>query len=76
MTVVTIIEWVPALRPNDLNWIYLMLFPLLICNTYQLLILYSLIENSFKRKKIQKAEKLGPKLRPFAFFNLFPLYLY
>ncbi len=42
MTVVTIIEWFPALRINDKDWLYLMLFPLLICNAYQLLILHKL----------------------------------
>jgi KinB signaling pathway activation protein len=56
MTVVTIIEWVPALRPNDPNWVSLMLFPLLICNTYQLLILHSLIEKSSRERK-SKIEK-------------------
>ena len=56
MTVVTIIEWVPALRPNDPNWVYLMLITLLICNTYQLLILHSLNERSNKERK-SKMEK-------------------
>ena len=51
MTVVTIIEWVPALRPNDPNWVYLMLITLLICNTYQLFILHSLNERSNKERK-------------------------
>jgi len=39
MFVVTVIEWVPAIRANDGSWLYLMIFPLLICNAYQLLIL-------------------------------------
>src|SRR3954468_8339308 len=56
MTVVTIIEWVPALRPNDPNWVYLMLITLLICNTYQLFILHSLNERSNKERK-SKVEK-------------------
>ncbi|ANB61269.1 KinB-signaling pathway activation protein [Anoxybacteroides amylolyticum] len=43
MTVVTVIEWFPALRINDENWLYLMLIPLLVCNAYQLLILHKLI---------------------------------
>ncbi|MCZ0755218.1 KinB-signaling pathway activation protein [Anoxybacillus sp. J5B_2022] len=42
MTVVTVIEWFPALRINDENWLYLMLIPLLVCNAYQLLILHKL----------------------------------
>jgi len=51
MTVVTIIEWVPALQINDRNWLYLMLFPLLICNAYQLLVLPKLIADSHKGSK-------------------------
>ncbi|WP_078543111.1 KinB-signaling pathway activation protein [Litchfieldia alkalitelluris] len=39
MFVVSIIEWFPALRVDDQSWLYLMIFPLLICNAYQLLIL-------------------------------------
>jgi KinB signaling pathway activation protein len=42
MYVVTVIEWVPALRVNEESWLYLMLIPLLICNAYQLLILHKL----------------------------------
>ena len=42
MTVVTIVEWVPILRINDDNWTYLMIFPLLVCNAYQLFILHKL----------------------------------
>ncbi|KXG08778.1 hypothetical protein AT864_03058 [Anoxybacillus sp. P3H1B] len=46
MTVVTIIEWFPALRINDENWLYLMLIPLLVCNAYQLLILHKLTKDA------------------------------
>jgi KinB signaling pathway activation protein len=42
MVVVTIIEWFPVLRINEEGWLYLMLFPLLVCNAYQLLILHKL----------------------------------
>ncbi|MCM3006729.1 KinB-signaling pathway activation protein [Priestia koreensis] len=51
MIVVTIIEWVPALRANDTGWLYLMLYPLLICNAYQLLILPRLIQNSQRERR-------------------------
>lgn len=40
MIVVTIVEWFPALRVNASEYLYLMLIPLFICNTYQLLILH------------------------------------
>ncbi|MCC3358933.1 KinB-signaling pathway activation protein [Bacillus sp. REN16] len=39
MFVVSVIEWMPAIRVNDTSWLYLMIYPLLICNAYQLLIL-------------------------------------
>ncbi|EMA6344568.1 KinB-signaling pathway activation protein [Bacillus cytotoxicus] len=48
MVVVTILEWVPALRINDTNWLYLMVIPLLLCNAYQLLILHRLIGQKSK----------------------------
>ncbi|CAM4241294.1 KINB signaling pathway activation protein [Bacillus luti] len=48
MVVVTILEWVPALRINDTDWLYLMVIPLLLCNAYQLLILHRLIGRASK----------------------------
>lgn len=48
MIVVTILEWVPALRTNDTDWLYLMVIPLLLCNAYQLLILHRLIGKTSK----------------------------
>ncbi|UOY91517.1 KinB-signaling pathway activation protein [Ectobacillus sp. JY-23] len=44
MVVVTIIEWTPALRVNDSDWLYLMVIPLLLCNAYQILILHRLVK--------------------------------
>ncbi|KAB2329262.1 KinB-signaling pathway activation protein [Cytobacillus depressus] len=46
MVVVTTIEWVPVLRVNEQSWVYLMIFPLIVCNAYQLLILHKLNEKS------------------------------
>ncbi|WP_313802111.1 KinB-signaling pathway activation protein [Cytobacillus sp.] len=55
MVVVTTIEWVPVLRVNEESWVYLMIFPLLVCNAYQLLILQKLNKASQEqRKKIAK----------------------
>lgn len=39
MVVITILEWLPVLATNEENWLYLMIFPLIACNAYQLLIL-------------------------------------
>jgi KinB signaling pathway activation protein len=55
MVVVTTIEWVPVLRVNEESWVYLMIFPLLVCNAYQLLILQKLNKDSqAQRQKIAK----------------------
>ena len=48
ISAITIIEWVPALRANERDWLLLMIFPLLICNTWQLFILYKLNQKSKK----------------------------
>ena len=60
MVVVTVIEWFPVLRVNDESYMYFMLIPLLICNTYQLLILPKYHEKSReaakeRRKRTEKA---------------------
>jgi len=52
MVVVSTIEWVPALRANDEDWLYFMIFPILACNAYQLLILPKLTNQSQKTKKV------------------------
>ncbi|MCT2536563.1 KinB-signaling pathway activation protein [Aquibacillus koreensis] len=44
MVVVTSIEWVPGLRTSGGDYAWLMIVPLLLCNTYQLLILHRLTE--------------------------------
>lgn len=45
---ISILEWVPALRANEKDWILLMIFPLLICNTWQLFILPKLNQRKAK----------------------------
>lgn len=42
MVVMTAIEWVPALQAEGTDYAWLMIFSLLACNTYQLLILHRL----------------------------------
>ncbi|MEH7253858.1 KinB-signaling pathway activation protein, partial [Neobacillus niacini] len=54
MIVVTVIEWFPVLRVNEQEWLYLMLFPLLACNAYQLLILHKLnLKSQQERQRIE-----------------------
>lgn len=50
MVVITVFELVPVLRVNEESWLYLMLFPLLACNAYQILILHKLNEKSEQQK--------------------------
>jgi KinB signaling pathway activation protein len=53
MIVVTVIEWVPVLRVNEKSWLLLMMFALLACNAYQLLVLHKLnAESANERKKL------------------------
>lgn len=56
MIVVTIIEWVPVLRVNEESWIYLMLFPLIVCNAFQLLMLPKLNQKSLEERNSGKAK--------------------
>ncbi|ESU31477.1 hypothetical protein G3A_16360 [Bacillus sp. 17376] len=62
MVVVTVIEWVPVLRVNEHSWLYLMLFPLLACNAYQLLVLHKLNQKSQEeRKALEEKVKTNKK---------------
>ena len=62
MVVGTIIEWYPVLRVNDADWLYLMIFPLLICNMYQLLSLPKYIKRSeTERVHMDKGRKTAVK---------------
>ncbi|WP_043931524.1 KinB-signaling pathway activation protein [Bacillus sp. EB01] len=55
IVVATILEWVPVLRVNEKSWFFLMLFPLLACNAYQLLVLHKLNQKSQEdRKRLQE----------------------
>ena len=49
MVVVTFIEWVPGLRTSGGDYAWLMIVPLILCNTYQLLILHRLQEKKQTR---------------------------
>ncbi|SFB26804.1 MULTISPECIES: KinB-signaling pathway activation protein [unclassified Bacillus (in: firmicutes)] len=61
MIVVTVIEWVPVLRVNESSWLYLMVFPLLVCNAYQLLILHKLNEQSMRERESKELQKNNKK---------------
>lgn len=55
MVVMTAVEWVPGLRTSGADYAWLMIIPLLACNTYQLLILHK-ITNSSKEKVKQNSK--------------------
>ncbi|MCM3570112.1 KinB-signaling pathway activation protein [Neobacillus mesonae] len=59
MIVVTLIEWVPVLRINSSNWFYLMLFALLACNAYQLLVLHKLNAKSAQERLERAGRNAG-----------------
>lgn len=59
MVVVTVIEWVPVLRVNEQSWFYLMLFALLVCNAYQLLILHKLNVKSDQQRQALASKTIG-----------------
>lgn len=46
MFVVTIIEWLPALKQNNISSMFYMLIPLLLCNTWQVMQLHRLTKKS------------------------------
>jgi hypothetical protein len=58
MTVVTILEWVPVLRVNDTDWLQLMIYPLIVCNSYQILSLPSYLAKS---RAEREARQSGPE---------------
>lgn len=58
MVVITIIEWFPALRLNDPVWLHLMIYPLIACNAYQLLVLPKFIEKSKQERLMKQKEKI------------------
>jgi KinB signaling pathway activation protein len=62
MVVATIIEWVPVLRVNETSWLYLMVFALMACNTYQLLILHKLnVQSEKERQQLTGNKKVNKK---------------
>ncbi|RLQ91722.1 KinB-signaling pathway activation protein [Falsibacillus albus] len=59
MVVVTILEWLPVLTVNEKSWLYLMLFTLLACNTYQLLILPKYNQQSKRQMEERGKQQKG-----------------
>jgi KinB signaling pathway activation protein len=62
MIVVTLVEWVPVLRVNERSWLYLMMFALMACNAYQLLILHKLNTQSAQERQ-NRAKTASPNVK-------------
>lgn len=56
MVAVTVLEWLPVLQTNEENWLYLMIFPLIACNAYQLLVLpkYNRLSEEDRARRAQR----------------------
>ncbi|NRD77572.1 KinB-signaling pathway activation protein [Bacillus sp. BRMEA1] len=57
MIVGTLVEWMPALRVNGSSLFYPMMFALMACNAYQLLILHKLNIQSQQEREIRENQK-------------------
>lgn len=60
MVVMTSIEWVPGLQVKGTDYAWLMIFPLLLCNTYQLLMLHRIAGDTnegVNRQKVKNQPK-------------------
>lgn len=60
MVVMTAIEWVPGLRTEGTDYAWLMIIPLLACNTYQLLVLHRLAGDGNDKADGKGAPKGNP----------------
>ncbi|WP_188456411.1 KinB-signaling pathway activation protein [Virgibacillus oceani] len=49
MVVMTAVEWVPGLRTSGTDYAWLMIVPLLACNTYQLLVLHRITKTDTEK---------------------------
>ncbi|MBU9720180.1 MULTISPECIES: KinB-signaling pathway activation protein [Bacillaceae] len=61
MVVVTTIEWIPALRENDTTFLITSIVPLLVANTWQLLVLHHLHESPGKKNSGNVKAKAQPQ---------------
>lgn len=62
MIIVTLVEWVPVLTVNSKSWLYVMVFALMACNAYQLLILHKLNMKS-EQERQQRLNQAGSKAK-------------
>ncbi|WP_249872600.1 KinB-signaling pathway activation protein [Oceanobacillus saliphilus] len=56
MVVITTVEWVPGLQVEGTDYAWLMIAPLLACNTYQLLTLHRITKTDEKKQSNAKSQ--------------------
>jgi KinB signaling pathway activation protein len=59
IVVVTMVEWIPALRENDMTFLLTSIVPLLVANTWQVLVLHRLHEPESKPAEEKGRQKKG-----------------
>ncbi|GAB3069820.1 KinB-signaling pathway activation protein [Virgibacillus ainsalahensis] len=60
MVVMTTVEWIPGMQVEGIDYAILMIFPLLACNTYQLLMLHRLQGKETDQAKHNTKQKNNP----------------
>ncbi|GIN20612.1 MAG TPA: KinB-signaling pathway activation protein [Bacillus bacterium] len=60
MVVITILEWLPVLRINEESWLFLMIFPLIACNAYQILVLpkYNRLSEEDRARRLEAKKNM------------------
>lgn len=64
MVAITTVEWIPGLQVEGTDYAILMIFPLLACNTYQLLMLHRLQGDEPAKKETGKQKNTPAKAKP------------
>ncbi|GIN92341.1 KinB-signaling pathway activation protein [Siminovitchia terrae] len=61
MVVITILEWLPVLKANDEGWLFLVIFPLISCNVYQLLVLpkYNRLSEEDRARRLEAKKNMS-----------------
>lgn len=69
MVVMTTLEWMPGLQTEGTDYAWLMIIPLLACNTYQLLVLHRLTNDDKNDSKGKQSEAKQPARKKKAGMN-------
>lgn len=64
MIVITTVEWVPGLQAEGTLYAWLMIAPLLACNTYQILVLHRINQKVGKKEKVKERNIKSKNAKP------------